>query len=323
MLQLAMHSELKIFAGHAEEWNLWLDSIGEASAYQYEPFINARDRRFQILSGNTAVAGGVAVSAPVLGWPRRILAVHRGPVGDMLPALNTLEIWARTEGAWCLEIMPDILFTDALEANFLSRNWQPVSPVRHTLRLDLAPDEEVLLAGIESRGRYQVNRADREGITVRPAQNDHDVSVFCKLYANMIVEKELVGTSEEFLFRLGKYLLAHPTRGVILLAENQGEILGANLLWRSASRVENIYGASCKQKIAVGYPLQWASILWAKAVGAREYDFGGFDPSQNGGPALMKRAFCRNIVTLSPRWRKLYKPTLFHTAQRLRSWIKS
>lgn len=317
-----MLSQIQVFSGLPEEWNSWLDDINGASAYQYEPFISAQDRRFQILSGNMAVAGGVIVSAPVLCWPHRSLGVHRGPAGDLLTSLNALDIWARAEGAWCLEVMPDMLFTDALEATFFARNWQPVSPVRHTLRLDLTPDEGVLLAGLESRGRYQVNRAEREGITVRPAQNDHDVTIFCRLYAKMIAEKELVGTSDEYLSRVGKYLLTHPTRGVILLAEHQGEILGANLLWRSASRVENIYGASYKQKIAVGYPLQWASILWAKAVGAREYDFGGFDPSKNEGPALMKRAFCRNVVTLSPRWRKIFKPTLFHAAQRLRSWIK-
>ena len=267
-------------------------------------------------------AGGVLLSARLLGWPGRSLAVHRGPFGDLPSALDALYELAQSEGAWCLEVMPDASFDDALKEAFSARNWQAVGPDRYTLRLDLTPDKDALLAGFESRARYQVRRGEREGTIVRPARNQDDVANFCRLMSERDAEKSLAGTSYTHYSVVGNYLLANPSRGVVLLAERQGEVLGANLLWRSAFRVEYLYGTSRKQKVSVGYPLQWASIMWAKDIGATEYDFGGYNPNRNGGPALMKRAFCRNVVNLSPRWRRVSRPTFFTFAQKLRGWIK-
>jgi len=317
-IRVMTSAKVKVFLGDPGEWDRWLDDFGGASAYQYQPFIGLHDRRVQVMSGPQVLGGGVVVSAPVLGWPQRILTLHRGPVGDLLSLLGPLEAWARDQGAWCLELMPDTQMDSDRAAVMSSRNWQLASGARHTLRLELRHDESTLLGNLESRARYQIKRGERDGIVVRSAQNNDDVASFCRLYAEMIAEKNLHGGSESHLSNLGRYLIANPNRGTILLAEYEGSAIGTNLLWRSASRVENLYGASRKQKIAVGYPLQWASIMWAKAGGAAEYDFGGYDPNLNGGPALMKRAFCNNIVPLSPRWRKVFNPILFNTAFWLR-----
>jgi GNAT acetyltransferase-like protein len=314
-------SNLRTFLESDDDWNRWLDEISGASAYQYHPFAEERKQRFQVFRGDVAVAGGTMVFGRMVGWPRRILAIHRGPVGDLASALDALEAYADAEGVWCIEVMPDAPFDDSLREVFLARHWQPVTSERYTLRLDLTLDEGALMAGLESRGRYSVRRAVREGIAVRPARDHDDIAIFVRLIAEMSAAKKLPRASDDHFLRLAQYLLAHPSRGVVLLAERQNEVLGCNLLWRSALRVEYLYGASRKQKEAVGYPLQWAGIKWAREIGAKEYDLGGYDPNRNGGPALMKRAFCRNVVMLSPRWRKIFRPSLFNAGQRLRGWI--
>jgi hypothetical protein len=315
-------SFFRLFPGSDDEWNCWLDEISDASAYQYHPFAEKRTERFQVFLRDVAVAGGVLLSACVLGYPRRMLAIHRGPTGDLASALDALDTYARAKGAWCIEVMPDALFNDSLWEAFSTRHWQPVTSERYTLRLDLTPNEDALLAGFESRGRYSVRRAVRESIVVRHARDHDDVATFVRLITEMHAAKGLTRAPDDHLSRIAKYLLTQPSRGVVLLAERRGEVLGCNLLWRSALRVEYLYGASRKLKEAVGYPLQWAGIKWAKEIVAKEYDLGGYDPHRTGGPAFMKRAFCRNVVALSPRWRKLLQPTLFKASQRLRGWIK-
>jgi hypothetical protein len=311
------------FAGNPDQWDDLIDAHGGASAYQYSPF-NLADRHLftRVCDETGAIGCAVLISSPILGLPGKVLTIHRGPAGNVPATLDALESWARDQSVWCIEVTPDDVYDETFRGNMQLRGWQATGGVRHTLRLDLTQDEDVLLAGIESRGRYQVKRAAREGISVRQAESHDDIGIFCDLMADMAKEKGLASTSRERLTRVGEYLVAHPTRGTVLVASHGGMALGANMLWRSGARVENIYGASRKQKVAVGYPLQWASILWAKSTGSLEYDFGGFDPTADGGPALMKRAFCRNSVPLSPSWRKVLRPRLFSAATTVRRLLR-
>ena len=259
----------RAFSGTSGEWDRWLDEMSGASAYQYHSFVERGNQRFQVLRGNVPVAGGVLISARMLGWPGRVLAVHRGPVGDLASALDALERLARSEGAWCIEVTPDEPASDALRDALVARDWLALGSERQTLRLDLRPSEEALLAGLESRGRYRVSRAAREGVVVRAARDSADLATFRGLIADMNTEKELVRTPGDTLSRVAEHLLAEPTRGVVLIAERSGEALGANLIWRSALRVEYLYGASRRRREGVGYCLQWAGIMWAKQMGAR------------------------------------------------------
>jgi peptidoglycan pentaglycine glycine transferase (the first glycine) len=321
--------EVRPFSGQPADWDSCLDRFGGASAYQYTAFLSPHSRPIEIWRDRLPVAAAVVLEAPMLKFPRRVLTIHRGPAGDLKAALAPLENWARERGAWCLEILPDVQFDGMFALSMSDRGWKQSGPLRHTLRLDLHPDENLIYSGFEQRARYKIGRAYREKIAVSPACTTEDIEAFVSLHTEMCAEKKLSGTPSDLLNRVGCVLLQNSARGVVLLARLGDEVLGGNLLWRSGSRVEYLYGATKRKETgiaanaAVGYLLQWEGIRWAKAAGANEYDFGGYDPKAAGGPAQMKRAFCRNAIALSPRWRKVLRPRLYSMAQWLTHRFKS
>jgi peptidoglycan pentaglycine glycine transferase (the first glycine) len=321
--------KVKPFSGQPADWDSCLDRLGGSSAYQYTAFLSPHSRPIEIWTGGRPAAAAVVLEAPMLKFPRRVLTIHRGPAGDLNAVLTPLEEWACERGAWCLEIMPDVKFDGMFAFSMRDRGWEQSGPLRHTLRLDLHPDENLIYSGFEQRARYKIGRAYREKITVSPACTNEDIEAFVSLHAEMCAEKKLSGTSSEFLNRVSCGLIENPARGVVLLARLGDEVLGGNLLWRSGSRVEYLYGATRRKEtgiaanVAVGYLLLWEGIRWAKSAGANEYDFGGYDPKAAGGPAQMKRAFCRNTIPLSPRWRKVLRPRLYGMAQWLMHRLKS
>lgn len=321
--------EITPFAGDAASWDASLDALAHVSAYQYHVFIGNDAEPVQLRSGDQVLAAGAVIRSPLLRLPRRVLSVHRGPAGDVPAALPALESWARNRGAWCLEVMPDLVHDEDLAAMMLKLDWQQVGPIRHTLRLDVRPDEERLLAGFDERGRYKLRRAQRDGISVAPATTPDDVAAFVTMHVEMSADKNLSGTPPEYLQRIATSVVIGGDRGSLLMARRDGEPLGGILLWRCGSRVEYLYGATRRKdtglsaNAGVGYLLQWEGIRWARAARAVEYDFGGFDPAATGGPAQMKRALCRNVVALSPRWRKVLRSLRYRTAERIRQRLRA
>lgn len=320
--------EIHLFSGQPDDWDSCLDQVGGASAYQYSPFLSPNNQQIQVLKGSRPIACAVVIEIPLLGFRKRILTITRGPAGELNAALAPLEAWARERGAWCLEVMPDTQFDEVFAAEMREQGWEQSGQLRHTLRLDLQQDENLIYSGFGQSARYKIGRANRDKIAVSPARTTEDIETFVSLHTEMCAEKKLSGTPSDLLNRVGCVLLQNPARGVVLLARRGDHVLGGNLLWRSGSRVEYLYGATKRKETglaanaAVGYLLQWEGIRWAKSAGANEYDFGGYDPKAAGGPAQMKRAFCRNTIALSPRWCKVLRPRLFGMAQWLRHRLK-
>ncbi len=247
---------------------------------------------------------GVPMAAFQLLWrqplgrvPLRIAYVPKGPVVDwsnpdhVTAVLAAIEQRTRALGALFVKIDPDVeedtVPGQALVAVLQERGWLP-SPeaiqFRNTGITELHGTEETLLAAMKPKWRYNIRLAARRGIRVRQG-GLQDLEAFYRLYQE-------TGRRDGFLVRPLAYYQAvwrtflaaqedpnTPAGGALLLAEHPQEsapVAGIFLL-RFRDRVWYFYGASSRRRRRdmPNHRLQWEALRWAKAQGARIYDWWG------------------------------------------------
>lgn len=240
---------------------------------------------------------------PVFG---EIAYVPRGPIvapGDMdglAHSLDVLSALARERGALFLKVDPELTPEEAAEplrhAGF--RRAADIQPVLATLVLDLRPDEDAILAGLEKDTRWSVRQATKRGVEIREGADDAALRAFYDLY-------RVTGSRARFITRTWDYyaLVWRTLIGAGLarlrLAYVEGRAVAAAMTWRCGERELYMYGASNDEgrKRYASYGLQWECITAAKSSGALTYDLGGIpvDPSRKDdpmyGPYLFKKGF--------------------------------
>jgi len=227
------------------------------------------------------VAGASILMRKVAGL--KIAYVPKGPLVDWAGTdltaslLDAIEDESRRLGASVLKIEPEL--PDSLQNRALLHKYgftpskQTVQP-RSTIVLDIGQDEETILARMKSKWRYNVRLAERKGVTVRAA-GAHDLDAFNRLM-------QTTGQRDHFEVHLPAYYTAAfnllvPDHAAFLLAEAEGQPIGAIVVGLCGESAWYLWGASSSQDRSrmPNHALQWAGIRWAKAHGARRYDFWG------------------------------------------------
>lgn len=233
----------------------------------------------------------------------RSLTIDCGPVCDdpqtWNSALDALRKAGIEHGLASVQMTPEIVQSSRLDLAPLLREFEgkPCGSTRLSLRLDLSRNEDTLLGGFRKTTRYEIRRAERIGIRVTPFVDRTEIAEFLRIYSRMLQRKRFSSDPEERLLRVLQWLLREPCRGTLLVARHEGKILGGAILVRTGSRCWYVWGATERYPYSsVGYPLQWHALLWAKAHGCLEYDFGGFRKNAISGPALFKRGFRGAVV---------------------------
>lgn len=239
---------------------------------------------------------------------RRIAYVPRGPVSDpaTLPAaLTALAEHARERGALFLKVDPELAPEEAgpalRDAGF--RRAPDIQPILATLVLDLAPDEDALLASLEKDTRWSVRQADKRGVAVREGREDADLRLFYDLYS-------VTGSRAGFITRTWEYYrlvwrtLIDDGLATLRLAELDGQAVAGSMTWHCGEKELYMYGATNEagRKCFAAYALVWASIRAAREHGFRQFDLGGIpadladekDPMQ--GPYRFKKGFGGEVV---------------------------
>ena len=238
---------------------------------------------------------------------RPIGYVPRGPVippGDAAAlgeALRQLARIARERSALFLKVDPELapeFAAQPLRAAGYRRSSQEIQPVLATLVLDLAPDEEALLAGLEKDTRWSVRQAAKRGVTIRENGDEQSLRAFYDLYA-------VTGARARFITRTWEYY-RHTWRTLIdaglatlQLAYAEGDAVAGAMVWRCGDRALYQTGATNEigRKTYAAYALLWECIVAAKRAGRLVFDMGGVprdlerkdDPMY--GPYLFKRGF--------------------------------
>ncbi len=232
--------------------------------------------------------------------------VPRGPIvapGDrdgLAHALETLAALARERKAVLVKVDPELAPDDAAPvlAHAGFRRGPDVQPVLATLVIDLGPDEDAIMKGLEKDTRWSVRQAPKRGVTVRAGGDDASLRAFYDLY-------RVTGERARFITRTWEYYrqvwstLIGAGIATLRLAYLEDRAVAGAMTWTCGERDLYMYGATSEEgrRCYASYGLQWECIVAAKARGATMYDMGGIpvDPSNTAdpmyGPYLFKKGF--------------------------------
>jgi peptidoglycan pentaglycine glycine transferase (the first glycine) len=207
----------------------------------------------------------------------RIAYVPMGPVGDWLPELiPSLLAYARSVRCFALKLEPDAPdgspLADQLRALGFAPSLHAVQP-RRSLVVDLAPDEDAILARMHQKTRYNIRLAQRKLVSVRAWD---DLAAFGAMMQTTAARDQFGVHTPEYYAHA--YELFHP-RGAceLLLAEYEGRPLAALMVFARGPRAWYLYGASTDEERnrMPTYLIQWEAMRWARQRGCRTYDLWG------------------------------------------------
>lgn len=276
-------------------------------------------------------------------WTGYLAYVPKGPVldwsqGELCAAFFTqLHHILRGQGAVALRIEPgqeigtvegEVFLKQLAELRaetILQASAVPAIQPLRTIVLDLAPDEQTLLAQMKEKWRYNVRLAGRRGVTVRLAETEEDVRQWYQLL-QVTGERDHFGVHAcEYYLRVWE--LFHPRNQVqLLLAEHDGRLLAGIFVGLFARQAIYLYGASGNEQrqLMPNYLLQWEAIRWARQQGAILYDFWGIPATDDEAEAMagvyrFKRGWGGRIVQFPGGYEQVYRPLLMNIASRFLS----
>jgi peptidoglycan pentaglycine glycine transferase (the first glycine) len=253
-------------------------------------------------SGQTVAAASILQRrAPWL--PLSILYVPKGPALDWTNAdlvqdvLAILETLARRRRALFVKIDPDLYYPDQapgfctrpacapiVAEKLTARGWRFSNDqiqFCNTVLLDLCCPEEVLLAAMKPKTRYNLRLAGRRRVTVRAGDRASDLETFYHLYATT-AQRDGFTIRPPAYYReaWGSFLEAGQAHLLLAEVEDQPQVSSAVaglLLFTFGPTAWYMYGASSDRhrERMPNYLLQWQAIRCAKAAGCTLYDLWG------------------------------------------------
>jgi hypothetical protein len=215
------------------------------------------------------------------------------------------------------------------------------SVYRHTLVLDLEPSEEDIFSKFSDSGRNKIRKTIRK--------SGQSVVITDPKYADRIGELQRAA-----LNRTGGHFDSEDWQAVLRFSQDHPELSRVfGLFLGEDESLENMaaFGWVCSHgdhgeyraagstrnpdvKIPYGYLVAWDMIRWAKASGAKWFDFGGVTLSDGSDDPLkgisdFKRSFSREVAEVGSEWIFDPRPVRAHVAnaisqstQKLRVWMR-
>jgi lipid II:glycine glycyltransferase (peptidoglycan interpeptide bridge formation enzyme) len=197
-----------------------------------------------------------------------------------------------------------------------------IQPPR-TIVISIKDNEEIILARMKPKCRYNIRLAEKKGITVRAWD---DIPAFHEMMT-------VTGGRDNFgVHSLEYYQRAYElfnSKGIceLLVAEYEGKPLASLMVFANGKRAWYVYGASNdhERNRMPTYLLQWEAIRWAKARGCEEYDLWGvpdkneetleanFESRHDGlwGVYRFKRGFGGEVKRAAQAVDRVYNPLLY------------
>ena len=297
-------------------------------------------------------------SIPIAGFGAklRVLYVPKGPLlrdwgDDELRArvISDLQNLARERKAIFIKLDPDVQFGtgvpgepdaqeialgDTFRSQLIKGGWRfsdEQIQFRNTVLLDLTVSEDEMLARMKQKTRYNIRYAGRKGVTVRIGTRN-DLGLLYRMYAQTSKRDGFVIRGEDYYHSIWSAFLA-PEMLDPLIAEVEGEPVGALMLFRYAGRAWYLHGMSrdLHRKKMPNYLLQWEAMRRAKEKGCKVYDLWGapdvFDESDSmwgvfrfkrGLGGTVQRTIGAYDYAVRPFYYKLYTQTLPHILNLMR-----
>ncbi len=299
---------MQAFKGDRRQWNELLLSFPEAHILQTFEWGDSKIRNgwtpqnfiWQDEEAKTEACVMILQREISFGFFKlRVLYAPKGPVFDWKDeslatrVLNDLQTFAQSKRAIFLKIDPDIPlgygipgddgavecdYGHAMLAQLKARGWlysQDQIQFKNTVFIDLKADEDVLLAAMKQKTRYNIRLANRRGVAIRQGVLE-DLPMLYHMYAHTAVRDDFVIRGVDYYLELWEsFIKAEMCH--ILIAEFEGEPIAALFLMHFNKVSRYLYGMSTDKyrELMPNYLLQWEAIRLSKQLGCEQYDMWG------------------------------------------------
>lgn len=201
-----------------------------------------------------------------------------------------------------------------------------------TVIVDVDRDDDVILAQMKSKTRYNVRLAAKKGVEVVRLDADGLPSWY-ELYRKTAERDRIAIHSMEYYEALFELAISFP--GTVpdvrlYMARHEGDDLAGIITAFHGGRATYLYGASSNQKrnLMPAYLLQWTAMRAARDAGCTEYDLFGIPPEKDQNHAMaglyqFKTGFGGRIVHRPGCWDIPVRPVLYRAyraAESVRSY---
>jgi peptidoglycan pentaglycine glycine transferase (the first glycine) len=292
--------------------------------------------RIGVVQEGRLEAAMLLVRSTASGVPAPFFYAPRGPVcadphSPALPLLlQAARREARTRGAFMIRSEPNVPQDDAAWDKALrAAGFRPTS---HSIYLrgawvtDISGTEQEILANMSPSWRRYIRAGAKNGVTIRQGAGAADLDAFYTLLVETGQRDGFYIYPKDFF----REMLEHysPERAArdltaemaLLLAEHEGELVGALTVAVLGGWAWYMHGASSERpehrKLRPNHPLQWEAMRWAKARGARFYDWRTIpdvlEPGEDlYGVYLFKRGFGGFERRVLPTYDLVLRPALY------------
>jgi peptidoglycan pentaglycine glycine transferase (the first glycine) len=295
--------------------------------------------------------------------------IPKGPVGrDWFTLWPEVDVLCHQKRAVLLIVEPDLWMAEehglehnnpppvhqttleALQQAGFRPGVQSIQP-RRTMVVGLQGSEEDILTAMKQKTRYNIRLAAKKGVTVRFYHDEMKADTFVQsdettdpLWHRFYELMQATGRRDDFgvhalAYYYRAYELFQPTEPTsqyscaLLLAEFEGQLLAALMIFGYKQRAWYLYGASSDshRNLMPTYLLQWEAMRWARRCGCTEYDLWGvpdedeaileanFETRHDGlwGVYRFKRGFGGQLRRSIGAWERVYIPALYSLYRRL------
>lgn len=236
--------------------------------------------RVALADGDRLLAGAQLLFRPLPFRLGTLAYLGMGPYcpdPSLAPALwNAVDALAKQHGAAFLKWEPGIVPPEQ-RPDYAALGFRPspqtIQPPR-TIVLDIASDDEAILARMNQGTRRKIRQSQKAGIRTWEASRD-EVAVFTGMMATTGARNAFGVHSPDYYAQA--YDLFVPGSAALILAEHEGDPLAGVMVFAAGDTAWYLYGASSnvKRNLMAAYGVQWAAIQWAKARGCTRYDLWG------------------------------------------------
>jgi lipid II:glycine glycyltransferase (peptidoglycan interpeptide bridge formation enzyme) len=173
-----------------------------------------------------------------------------------------------------------------------------------TLVLDLSPPLEELRKRLDQKWRNQLNRAERNGLTLVEGEEPEKFQVMVRMFREMRARKQFSQSSDLEEFGRMQEQLPPSQRMRVLICEDKGVPVAGAIVTAIGDSGIYLFGATSDQGLAAkgSYLLQWRFVQWLKESGKRSYNLGGINPETNPGVYHFKKGLSgQDVLYLTPR----------------------
>jgi lipid II:glycine glycyltransferase (peptidoglycan interpeptide bridge formation enzyme) len=190
-----------------------------------------------------------------------------------------------------------ILFQTAF-SQFSHPQGNHANPER-TFLLDLSPPLEELRRKLDQKWRNQLNRAEKNNLTIVEGRGAAEYQIFTQIYQRMWNRKKFETTVDIDEFGRLCDELPPAFKFKILVCKHEGVPVGSIICSAMGDTGIYLLGATDDDGLNTkgAYLLQWTMIKWLKENGFRYYDLGGIDPEMNPGVYHFKRGLSGEDVS--------------------------